>query len=50
MTKEQQINLNVIENEPSILEQYIIELLMTNITNQQYIKELKVHMVILSHT
>lgn len=45
------ISLNVIETEPGVVEllPYIIEFLMSNLANQQYIKEPKVHMIILHY-
>jgi hypothetical protein len=51
MSKELEVSLNVIETEPGVVEllPYIIEFLMSNLTNKQYIKEAKVHMVILHY-
>jgi hypothetical protein len=51
MSKELQVSLNVIENEPGVVEllPYIIEFLMNNLANKQYVKDPKVHMVILHY-
>ena len=51
MSKELEVSLNVIETEPGVVEllPYIIEFLMSNLTHKQYIKEAKVHMVILHY-
>lgn len=51
MSKELQISLNVIESEPGVVEllPYILEFLMNNLSNKQYIKDPKVHMVILHY-
>lgn len=51
MSKELEVSLNVIETEPGVVEllPYIIEFLMANLTHKQYIKEAKVHMVILHY-
>ena len=48
-SKELEVSLNVIENEPGVVEliPYIIEFLMNSLVNKQYISEAKVHMVIL---
>jgi hypothetical protein len=51
MSKELEISLNVIENEPGVVEllPYIIELLMTNMSNKLYLKDPKVHMITLHY-
>jgi hypothetical protein len=51
MTKELEISLNVVENEPGVVEllPYLIEFLMENLSNQQYTNDPKVHMIILAY-
>lgn len=51
MSKELQVSLNVIENEPGVVEliPYIIEFLMNNLSNKQYINDPKVHMLLLNY-
>jgi hypothetical protein len=50
-SKELEVSLNVIENEPGVVEliPYIIEFLMTSLTNKQYLGDSKVHMIILHY-
>ncbi len=51
VSTELQISLNVIENEPGVVEllPYIIEFLMNNLSNKQYLKDPKVHILILHY-
>lgn len=51
MTHELQISLNVIENEPGVVEllPYILEFLMNTLANNQYIKDPRVHLLILHY-
>jgi len=51
MSKELEISLNVIENEPGVVElmPYIIEFLMNNLSNKQYVNDPKVHMLLLHY-
>ena len=51
MSKELQVSLNVIENEPGVVEliPYIVEFLMNNLSNKQYVNDPKVHLLLLNY-